>query len=350
MKMKKIKNKKLIFISYFNSEDAAANGFMQIFTEFRKNNQDCDYFQCIKAWKQKTKKNKMIVFYVPLFFLSFLPLQIARMLMRLDVNYFYDKDIVVDSDPYSLFTAILLKETYKNINIIYRQSDAIGYISGKTSYIKKIEDEVLSISDKIFLVNESQKCFLKKSLILKSFVVPNPVKVSKAQVKAISEKREKLFNEKKMGKRTFFYYGKLEIDKVLLSKLANTFPKDTFIIAGNYLAENQSPKNIIYTSFITQEKINKYLIEATALFLPYLIDGKMAPMLELTSKIVDSLSIGCPVYAIGVSDKIKQHGVKVARDKAEFIDFFKSTEFSIDKKDFSDLQVSQVAQKFKDFL
>lgn len=350
MKMKKTKNKKLIFISYFNPHNLAANGFMQIFTEFRKNNQDCDYFQCIKAWKQKTKQKKIVVFYAPLFFLSSLPLQIARIFIRFDVNYFCDKDIVVDSEPYSLFTAILLKETYANINIIYRQSDAIGYISGKKSYIKKIEDEVMSISDKIFLVNESQKCFLRKSLMVKSYVVPNPVKISKVQLKAIRGKREKFFNEKKVGQRTFFYYGKLEIDKALVSNLANTFPEDTFIISGNYSAEKQSPKNIIYTSFITQEKIQKYLTEATALFLPYLIDGKMAPMLELTSKIVDSLSIGCPVYAIGVSDKIKHHGVKVARNKAEFIGFFNSAEFSIDKKDFSDLQIAQVIQKFKDFL
>lgn len=195
--------------------------------------------------------------------------------------------LVFDSNPWLVLHWSRIISIFSPRIVIYRQSDAIGRISGNQSLIKA-EQSLIDYADKIFLVNESQKLKLYKEQS-KCIVIPNGLR------------KQSRYTKNK--ENIVFYYGKFPISFDELYRAAHENPNLQFIIAGDYsFPSTGRSSNINFIGYLNHEQIESHIESAKFFYLPY-ADVPGVEDLGVTNKILHALSAGCTIV---LGDKVNR--------------------------------------------
>ncbi len=319
-------DKKIIFISGYNRDEKNINGYMQLFSEYEKDQKfDIDFFKVDKVWYKKDIKNffdKSIKIYFPLSKLDFNETLKNIFISFPKINYSPDI-LFFDSDPYSILIHKQIINYFKPKYIIYRQSDPMVFID-KKGIISKNEISLMNIADQIWVTNKPRKDKIEKFNPNNVYILENPIKLNINSNYDLlnSDWILKVNTLKNIYTKIGLYYGKLSIDYDLVIKTALKTQETAYIIVGDYITDKKLPKNIYLVPFKPIDEITEVLKLSDFLFVPYNINDN-SELLHLTSKLLLASYLKKPIIAQGVNEGLMDFNIYVGQGSEFFIDKIK---------------------------
>lgn len=226
---------------------------------------------------------------------------------------FHDFDAVVLESGKPLFLLDLIPV---QVPVIYRLSDSVRFVLGKSRHYHDLERQVFTRASHLIFKKEIYRSFLKQGQKEKVTVIENGMVIPKNLPLTPSFEEETL---------NAVYVGLHQLDFPTLKDLIEKLPQLQFHIIGPCLSKKQTKKlesfeNFHFYYFLPKEEYMPLLRDANLAIFPFRRTEAMK-WFGLTSKLLHFMYFGLPVisYPTGFPGEFDGIPIRIAQSKEEFI-------------------------------